>query len=441
MSFNVASEDFWDAETTRSVRLRCKSMFNNKLLSDVTFVVRDGCEKIQKIPAHKFLLAISSPVFFAMFYGELAEKKDSIKISDCEYDSLLELFRFMYSDEVNLNPDNVLEVLYLAKKYLLPTLADKCTGYIQQNLDGSNVFHVLSIAEKYDEKDLMYHCWEVIEKRADEAVKSDDFVTIERSVLEELVERDSLNVKEVELFKAVDCWATKECEKQGLAAEGSVKRRILGDRIVKAIRYPVMEEKEFAKFVLDSDILTKKESVDLMKYFNHVLDFPVGFSEAKRAGFVHRMFRFGSGKKLKGCGYPYGWSDSIKLTVDKNIKLHSVRLFGSENNEYSVTLKVTDEKGLVLATKRGKFLSKLVQSTKGDYHCFNVAFEPPLALQPHIAYCFQAFISGPNSWYGRGGLFCVKHSGVEFFFSEAQNSRGRSKVTEGQFSGFDFTVS
>ena len=45
----------------------------------------------------------------------------------------------------------------------------------------------------------------MIDKESDEAVKSDGFVTIEKSVLEELVERDSLNVIEVQLFKAVDC--------------------------------------------------------------------------------------------------------------------------------------------------------------------------------------------------------------------------------------------
>ena len=75
-------------------------MLNNELLSDVKFVARDyegGSESKKKIPAHKFLLAISSPVFYAMFYGELAEKKDSIDISDCDLKSLLELFSFVYS--------------------------------------------------------------------------------------------------------------------------------------------------------------------------------------------------------------------------------------------------------------------------------------------------------------------------------------------------------
>ena len=165
-------------------------MFNNELLSDVKFVVRDsegGSESMKKIPAHKFLLAISSPVFYAMFNGELAEKKDSIAISDCDHKSLLALFRFVYSDEVNLNVDNVMQVLYLAKKYMLPSLADKCTEFLGENLDASNVFHVLPDAQKYEEKDLEDHCWEVIDKQADEAVKSDGFVKIEKSVLEALV--------------------------------------------------------------------------------------------------------------------------------------------------------------------------------------------------------------------------------------------------------------
>ena len=293
MSLGAVKNDFWQLTSTSTIKERCKSIFNQELLSDVKFVVRDsqGGSESKKIPAHKFVLAISSPVFFAMFYGELAETNDSVEISDCDYESLLELFRFMYSDEANLNPD-VMQMMYLAKKYMLPSLAGKCSAFLQKNLDASNVFHVLPDAQKYEEKDLLEHCWKIIEKETEEAVKSDGFVTIERSVLEELVEKDSLNIKEVELFKAVDCWAEKECEKQGLVAEGSVKRRILGERILKGIRFPLMEQKEFASVVLDCDILSKKELVDLMKYFNGVLTIPVGFSGAKRTGQLNVMSRF-----------------------------------------------------------------------------------------------------------------------------------------------------
>ena len=99
-------DDNW--QTKRStICERTKFIFNNELLSDVKFVVpasqnESERRKSQKcIPAHKFILAISSPVFYAMFYGEMAETAGTIQLPDCDYESLLELFRFLYSDEVN----------------------------------------------------------------------------------------------------------------------------------------------------------------------------------------------------------------------------------------------------------------------------------------------------------------------------------------------------
>ena len=100
-------------------------------------------------------------------------------------------------------------MLYLAKKYKLPSLNDKCTEYLEENLGASNVFHMLPDGQRYEEKDQDDHCWKVMDDQTNEAVQSDGFVAIEKSVLEELVQpRDSLNVREAELLKAVDCWAT-----------------------------------------------------------------------------------------------------------------------------------------------------------------------------------------------------------------------------------------
>ena len=132
-------------QTTRpSVTGRVTFLLNNDHLSDVKFVATNtNGESKQVIPAHKFILAIGSPVFEAMFYGELAETKDTIELPDCDYESLLELFRYMYSDEVNLSGSNVMGVLYLAKKYIVPSLTNKCAEYLKEKLDPSNVFSIL----------------------------------------------------------------------------------------------------------------------------------------------------------------------------------------------------------------------------------------------------------------------------------------------------------
>jgi len=425
MSFGAVRDDFWQSTARGTISEKCKSIFNQELLSDVKFVVREsqGGSESKKIPAHKFVLAISSPVFFAMFYGELAETKDSVEITDCEYESLLEMFRFIYSDEANLNPDNVMQVTYLAKIYMLPSLVDRCSAYLQKNLNASNVFHVLLAAQKYEEKELLDHCWKVIEIVTEEAVKSDGFAKMERSVLEELVEKDSLNIKEVELFKAVDYWAEKECEKQGLSVEGTVKRRILGERIVKGIRFPVMEQKEFVEFVLDSDILSQKETYGLMKYFNSVAKTPLGFSEAKRVGHLKMISRFRSLKSglnnISGGNY------------------YILRLFGSEKYEYLVNLTLQDVTGVAVAKKAGNFLSKLIQSEKEKYQGFEIVFYPPIALQENKRYFLRAQITGP-SCCGVCGQSSVEHSGVKFQFF---NYNKTTEVEKGQFSEFMFTVS
>ena len=74
MSLDLSREDYWSATTRCTIKERCKFMLNNELLSDVNFQVVDrgaegGSKRMKKIPAHKFLLAISSPVYYAMLYG------------------------------------------------------------------------------------------------------------------------------------------------------------------------------------------------------------------------------------------------------------------------------------------------------------------------------------------------------------------------------------
>ena len=143
-------------------------------------------------------------MLFAMFYGQMAETTDSIELPDCEYDSLLEMFRYLYSDKVNLSGSNVMQVLYLANNYMVPLLAEKCTEYLRHNLQASNVFCILPHAQKFADKDLEDRCWEVIENQTTKVVTSAEFVAVERSLVETVVKREVLNVKEVELFKAVD---------------------------------------------------------------------------------------------------------------------------------------------------------------------------------------------------------------------------------------------
>ena len=420
-------------------------MFNNDLFSDVKFVVKradDTGRSKQVIPAHKLVLSISSPVFEAMFYGELAETSDSIELPDCEYDSLLELFRYMYSDEVNLSESNVMGVLYLAKKYMVPSLAEKCTKYLQDHLDPSNVFSILPSAQKYEEIKLVDRCWEVIDEETEEAMKSDGFWTIERSLLEVVVERETLTIKEIELFKAVDLWAAKECERQGLAADGAIKRNILGEDLIKRIRFPTMKQEDFASVMLDSEILTPKEIVSIVKYLSSVPRSPVGFPEKKRCGFacaddIQRCCRFTSLSNSPRRLYSDPFHDVINFSIDKDIELHGLCLFGSENNTYSVELKIMKaSSGKILASKAGQFGSKLLQCEIGSYYGFEVLFDRNIILKKHTTYEMWAKIRGPGSLLGENGVSSIKCREVTFTFIKNQHLAVGFNATDLQIGQF-----
>ena len=159
--------------------------------------------------------------------------------------------------------------------------------------------------------------------------------------------------------------------------------------------------------MLDADILTKKELSDMMKYFSSLLTFPVECSKTSRRG-PKRMSRFCSGHKVKGWHHrASNQPHSLVVSVDKKINLFSVRLFGSVNNKYSVTLKVSDSSGVALTTKTGTFMSELMQNEGQGYHGFDIVFKPPVVLQAGKQYFLEASMAGPYP-PGMGWVACLK---------------------------------
>ena len=429
-------------------------MFNNEHLSDVKFVVRgsDGkSESNRLIAAHKFVLSIGSPVFEAMFYGELAETKDTIQLPDCDYESLLELFRYLYSDEVNLSGSNVLGVLYLAKKYMVPSLADKCKDYLQDKLDPSNVFTILPTAQKYEEKNLVDRCWKVIDSQTEQALKSDGFEMIDKTLLEAFVQRETLQIREVELFKGCDRWAINQCRKQGLATDGELKRRVLGEKIIKAIRYTVMKQEEFAGVVLDAKILTPDEIVTFFKCFSsQETSPPLGFSETRRrALLIHRCGRF-TLVEINSWNYDGLKGDVIEFKVDKDIILNGLRLFGRKNNSYDLhTLQLyqgnpnlNSSAVLLVKLESSTWPSKLLEYQNLSYHGFEVLFNSKPSLKKNTLYYIKVKMSGPKSANGCEGLKNVEIAGVTFTFSTPYPhvSIDRCSVKQGQFAEFLFSL-
>ena len=431
--------------TKSSLKERNKHMFNNSLISDVTFSVNNSSAHQQQsallIPAHKYVLAISSPVFFAMFYGHMADAARTVELADCDYDSFLELLRFVYCDEAELTGSNVTQVLYLAKKYMIPALSEQCTKFLQENLDASNVFVVLPGAQTYGEAALVEQCWETVDQTSEDAMKSEAFLDVSHDLLKAVLQRDSLTSDEVEIFKSVDRWVEHQCDKTERETTGEQKRRIIGDAI-RLVRFPLMTQKEFAEVASTTNLLTKEDMCDVLLHFNGVLQTPLSFSDVPRANrkLTRRVKRFRTAlpPTIKW-SYKQGNPDALGLSVDRDVSLCGLRLFGSQGVQYSVTIGVY-EKG------SGDVLAQLVNTFDTDkamtdnYYGFDVIFDKPVAVKKNKTYEIRAVIRGPSSQYTNDGQKWVADKLACFSFSDSDRSTNGTGTKQGQFAEIIYKI-
>ncbi|XP_033106401.1 BTB/POZ domain-containing protein 6-like [Anneissia japonica] len=416
----------WQASTT-SVRGRNSLMYDNKLMSDVMFLVGPK-NQAYRIPAHKYVLCTGSSVFYAMFYGELTENTSEIVIPDVEPVAFYAMLRYLYCDEVDVNADNVLSTLYAAKKYFLPHLATECVNFLETNLTARNACFLLSQSHLFDEEQLMQQCWEVIDAQTEVALRADSFVDIDFKTLQCILSRETLNVKEVALFHAAVRWAKAECKRQELIATPPNLRKVLG-KAIYLIRIPTMLVRSFANEIANHQILTLKETNDVFLYFTADkkpnLEFPVTSRKGLQTCSVHRF----QSSAYRSNQWRYrGRCDSIQFSVDRRIFIAGFGLYGSSTNGacYAVRIELKRNKK-TLSSMNTRFVSD------GSNKTFPIMFEHPIQVEPRITYTANAILDGTElSFFGQEGLTDVACGCATFTFQCSSESTNGTGVQGGQ---------
>ena len=70
----------------------------------------------------------------------------SIRLEDTDNESFKEFLCFLYTNNCKVRAENAIGVMYLAKKYLLWSLAEKCYKVLEANIEPDNVLTVLEQA-------------------------------------------------------------------------------------------------------------------------------------------------------------------------------------------------------------------------------------------------------------------------------------------------------
>ncbi|XP_050544080.1 BTB/POZ domain-containing protein 6-B isoform X2 [Daktulosphaira vitifoliae] len=423
---NLTLDPNWQAIKS-TVRERNAAMFNNDLMADIYFIVGTP-GNIQRIPSHKYILATGSSVFYAMFYGGLADTKEEIDVPDVEPTAFLTLLRYLYCDEIQLEADTVLATLYVAKKYIVPHLARACVNYLETSLTAKNSCLLLSQSRLFEEPELMQRCWEVIDAQAEIALYSEGFVDIDVDTLQSVLGRETINCKETVLWEATMNWASAECNRREIEPTPTNKRQVL-DSALYLLRLPAMSLEEFANGPAQIGLLTLEETVDLFLYFTATNKPQLTYPTKPRIGLKPQTCH-----RFQSCAYRSnqwryrGRCDSIQFSVDRRVFIVGFGLYGSSTGAADYNVKIELKRlGRILAENNTKFFSD------GSSNTFHVHFNHPVQVDPELFYTASAILDGAElSYFGQEGLSEINAGCVTFQFQCSSESTNGTGVQGGQ---------
>nr|XP_054506297.1 MAP kinase-interacting serine/threonine-protein kinase 2-like isoform X4 [Agelaius phoeniceus] len=382
----------------------------------------------------RFVLAVGSAVFDAMFNGGMATTSTEIELPDVEPAAFLALLKFLYSDEVQIGPETVMTTLYTAKKYAVPALEAHCVEFLKKNLRADNAFMLLTQARLFDEPQLASLCLENIDKNTSDALNAEGFTDIDLDTLVAVLERDTLGIREVRLFNAVVRWSEAECQRQQLQVIPENKRKVLG-KALSLIRFPLMTIEEFAAGPAQSGILTDREVVSLFLHFTVNPKPRVEFIDRPRCCLRGKECSISRFQQVESRWGYSGTSDRIRFSVNKRIFVVGFGLYGSIHGptDYQVNIQIIHtDSNTVLGQNDTGF------SCDGSSNTFRVMFKEPVEILPNVNYTACATLKGPDSHYGTKGLRKVIHesptTGAKtcFTFCYAAGNNNGTSVEDGQ---------
>lgn len=253
----------WQISKT-SLSERFKELYKLNEWTDCAFSVGDV--DVELIKCHKLVLAASSPVFEALFYGPLADYEKVIHVPDLQPQTFKSLLRYIYCDKVELS--TILDagmLLYASKKYLLPHLSRKCLDYMVQHMHITNLWDALDVAESLNEEELLDTCLKVM-RQYSIGVWSSSGDHLSKLVLCRLLDQDPSNISETELWTFVISWAEMECQLKNLEPTPENIRSIIDDvGLLKKIRFLTFTKKDLYELVKPSGVISTNELEALNK--------------------------------------------------------------------------------------------------------------------------------------------------------------------------------
>ncbi|CAD5114159.1 DgyrCDS3303 [Dimorphilus gyrociliatus] len=243
---------------------RCVQMcqlVENGLFADISFKIVDNGKEVI-IKAHRVLLFCESMVFRTMLSNTWSQQ-DPILIEDTTPEAFKLFLRYIYSKDsklLNNSGDVLVELLYLAEKYILPQMKSLCRQKILSNMSESiqDVCLYLQASKWLKDDEIKVKCLCLISVQTAQCLENGlDYLG--RESFKDILLLEEISCTEYDLFCFLMEWTKNE---KGEA------REILGD-LLYDIRFPTMSALELNSiFNCYKTLLSVEEKNDIFNLKN-----------------------------------------------------------------------------------------------------------------------------------------------------------------------------
>uniref|UniRef100_A0A182PHS8 BTB domain-containing protein n=1 Tax=Anopheles epiroticus TaxID=199890 RepID=A0A182PHS8_9DIPT len=245
------SSSFDEIEQTALLATQLAQLCTNADYADVTFIVENN-----RIPAHRVILATRSEYFRALLYGGLKESKQSEIRLDVPVKAFEHLIKYIYTGSMSLkqmSDSEIIETLGLAHQYGFIDLQKAIVGRLSKVISIENVCLLFNIAQLFHLDHLLSASGAFMDENATRIVSLESFRGLSYDALLTLLDRDTFDAPEVDIFKAVHGWC---CFNQ---ADQPKCKALYGK-----VRFTLIPQKDLFAVVRSANVLDSDRLLDII---------------------------------------------------------------------------------------------------------------------------------------------------------------------------------
>ncbi|XP_063446435.1 BTB/POZ domain-containing protein 2-like [Mytilus trossulus] len=408
-------------------------MLDKQISCDVIFDIGSD-----QIPCHSFVLIARSHVFEANLDSPLVKLSSdgvntmkTIELHEAvDIDGVKEFIRYLYTDDIQLGEDNVMTLLYLARKYMVCSLSDQCQSFITAASldDPTNAVELYHQAYLLDITDVMEDSIKVINQSTKQCMESEAFLTLPPQCVRGLIADDHHQLNEDKIYRYVVQWCERRCEIEDIEDTDENYRKVLGD-ILYEVRFPNISYKLFKSSIERRNILSDKEKTDLLNmYRNGKKCIYRGIFKSKPRNVSERLMRmtdYDDNIMLSKVNH------SIAFTSSEKVLLHGIVTYGLRdvNKEFKIYVKLTDANGKEITNDEFWVKSKPMETE------YDVIFQKAVEIQPDIKFVVSLEFDEDNwMWNGKNGIRSVYFNNSEIQFTDETGTE-ETNTFQGQIPG------